>query len=91
MRSKSWTGLSAIFAVLGMTVWLTGCFCTGRGWPEYEHPRQGQYLYLQPGETYQAEQAEKWISPIVLREKDEIILSQQEQIERLIRADALRD
>lgn len=87
MRLRRWTTLSVSCVATVTMLALTGCCTSGQDWPTYEHPRQGQYLYLEKGQEYTAPAKEKWVSPALLREKDQLISEQQATIEKLILPD----
>jgi hypothetical protein len=61
---------------------LTGCCTKPSAVPDYGHPAQTGYLYLEAGKpiptldrkTYLPLQNEKWVNPEVLRDKDNALL-----------------
>lgn len=74
MLSKVKLPLCGLLAILSLTVMLTGCSNATPDAVLYGHPSQPDYLYLKAGQTYLPAMDEKWCSPALLAEKDQLIL-----------------
>lgn len=73
---------SLICGLLVVTPMLMLSCAARRAEQAYGRSTQASYLYLEAGQSYTATVQEKWLSPQVLREKDQTILEQNRILER---------